>query len=530
MRIVVACLIIFQGMGCNSHSSTHGEGVNKMGNIQLAVSLHKTVFMSGEAMKLEATITNNGDSDVSLQISPDWSCSYELRSIDKGIVRYKISSNDLPWRSNPDAPEDEPEYDIIPSGQSQSYDEDIASYVSGEIASGEYELIAQCKTDKDIVKSTPIKVVVQQPQIRRYNMAYCQYSGSFVSVFDHQGADKKTSIYQRVTSTTLADYGVFHPYPTGEEVQDIGTSVYAFPRLKGRWMAFVREGKIGAFLANGPNILGNPSEIPAEMTQLGLVMPGFQMAPVDKERFGPALFMVKGLQDKQAYVQAYTFSLNKIEKKESFRLGNILPEKIMAGFSPARKGREIILAWAEENKSGFRLITQTMTKEGEVASPKPAVIFENDFPLLALELAPISVDEEHLVHALVGPTKVEEIIENGQPQKIMYLSYFRIPTIDTRKKVEEYQVKVPTGSYETPVELWAISGYTTGSLQIIAKHKENILHASAQKFTGWKVLFSGLKQTSNLHLAAALRDYWSAIWIDPAHEIMYEPAPDLDSQ
>jgi hypothetical protein len=525
--VITLYLINLQGMGCYGLSSTR-EGVTKMANIQLTLSLYKTDYMSGESIVLGVTITNNGNEVVSLQATPEWSVQYELLSPDERKVIYKISSNDLPWRTDPDAPVLELEFDEIPPGESISYEEDIASYVSGAICAGEYNLVAQGKINDELFKSEPAKIVIHPSQYRFFNTEYCTYSGSFVSILEHQDIDKKFYGYLRESMTILADYGVFYRYTACEKLQDIGFSVYADSRIRGRWAAHIQNGTFNASLTDEGDLLGRSSEISLELTQPQLVKPGFQMIPAGNDRFGPALFMVKGLHNNQAVIQPYTVSIDCTKKGERIQLGTTLPEKIIAGFSTSRQGREIVLAWPEKNGTGFRIVTRTLSKEGLPVASEPVTVLKKDVPLLAMELAPISTDQEHWIHALYGPVRVEEVKTDDQVKKIVVLAYCRIPLNGTGQAIQEYPVQAPEGSYEKPVELLAISGYTTGGLHIIAKHNEDILHASAKKFTGWSVLFSGLSQTSNLHLAADMSNYWCAIWFDPERGIMYGPNPDFD--
>ena len=500
-----------------------------MSGIQLTLSLQKMTFLSGESMELEVCVINNGTEDVSLQTSPDVAVEYELRSIDEGIVQYRISSNDLPWRNESEAPEEDPEFDSVLSGQSVSYVEDIASYVSGGIGAGSYHLVALCKTSNGVYESQPEKIVVQQPQVGRYHMDFCTYSGSFVSILTHQDSDQKSFVYQRETTTSLGDYGVFYRYAEFEKLKDLTSSTHTAPRLRGRWFAVVQEDNFSAFLTDEGDLIAGLSETPLELTQPGLIQPGFQLDPAGKERFGPALFLVKGMQDQQAYVQPFSVSPDAIKPGKKIHLGSSLPEQIMAGYSKARPGNEIVLAWMEKTAGGFRILRWTLTRNGDPTTPDPVVVLEKDFPLLDLQLAPISVSEDHWVHALIGPVKIEEVEENKQVvRRIVHLSYLRIPLVGSEAKIEEYEFQAPEGSNETPATGWAISGFSTGGCRVVAEFGNDILHASARKFSSWEVLSSGLIQTRHLHLAAAMRDYWCATWVGATGDIIYGPDPDYE--
>ncbi len=478
-----------------------------MSGIELSLTLRRTEVISGESLALQAVVINLGTQPAELQISPYSDVTYEFRSAEDGALRYTTSSRAYlrGITAGLQLPPLTPTKVTLAPGQSRKLREDPALYLMQPLVPGKYLLSARLAVDQNRVESPAIALQVVPARISHSTLFYCPYQVSMVCVFDHRDQGGAWVFHRETEGEALTSGIAMRRQAVGRGVQpqDVTAALHVGPRLEGRWLAWLEEGALGALRVWGQAVTAKPPLIPIELAQPRLVQPGFHLSD------GSAAFLVAGMAAGRARLQAVTLTPDKGVASAPAPLFEIVPQRVLACWTPGGAEARVMLVWADARDSETRVFLRPFSLSGKPLAAGPKQIYARQARLLALELNPLPEDPPGCAHALFEPHD-----HSGR------LAYMRIPLAGAPQRPEEFDVPAPP----QPASAWAISGLQTGGLLVLACLGDRIWVASARG-REWAPLTGALGEVRHLRLAASTGGYWGALWADPASGLRWASDP-----
>lgn len=224
------------------------------------------------------------------------------------------------------------------------------------------------------------------------------------------------------------------------------------------------------------------------------------------------LFIVVGRRDETTFVQFFTLGAQGIVPGTITALCDGVPDRVVARCTPTTS--TIHVAWALTDDTGTKFYAHEFRDNGVLREPEARLLVEVRAPLVTMELEPLGLSALAFIHALLGPSTIEEPVARG-------MEYLRIPLHSEIIPPERFAFVAP----DDPQATFAISGMETGDLLVIAHKRDVLLRLSAQVGGNWSTLRRDLSEATLLSLETSTRGYWCAQWVQPAVGLRYEPDP-----
>jgi len=476
-------------------SQSRSKGGRVLPAIELSISLKRTEVISGESLALLAVVTNRGPEPVEIQTSPHVPITYEFRAQD-GEVRYRTSQQAYgkALTAGLQLPPESPSFTRLEPGQLRRLHQDPALYLLAGLAPGRYVLAARMPAGAVEIEAAPLEIQVTAARLRSLASLYCPYQNAMVNVFDHTDAAGASWVFFRETISVQLPAGVAVRVCRAEKgVEDVAAAFHVAPRLEGRWLAWAEDGALCARKVWGGTVMTEVAPVALALGQPRLTQPGFQMAD------GSGVFLAAGTAEGRARVQIVKVTPQGAGASAPAALYQSLPERVLARWQAGGPEPVIQLVWADRAGEQTRVFVRAYNLAGKTLAAGPKQIHARAARLLALELDPLG-EEPGWAHAL---------FEAQQPKEGPV--YVRIPLSGAPARPEEFRVPAPP----KPASDWAISGLETGGLLVLARIEDRIWVASARG-RDWEPLTGPVGEIQRLRLAASTRDYWGALWVDPA--------------
>jgi hypothetical protein len=241
------------------------------------------VFVSGERLLVNTLHANASDTPWELPTPQEPSpLRYELRSR-AGERAYRISHDDFvtllrdgpPDRSRP------PQTFAVEPGAKLIRGEDIAELSTEPFAPGAYFLVSRLRHGEEVLASPPAPLQILAPRIEAADAAYCLVRGNLASALAHRFEDGRLLVLARESYRRRPSLGVFHRVAElgGEApITDLRVFVDTADLVGGRWIAWVREGRVHARKVWGASVEAALEGVGPAWDRLRLVGPGFQRA------------------------------------------------------------------------------------------------------------------------------------------------------------------------------------------------------------------------------------------------------------
>lgn len=238
-------------------------------------------FLSGESLRVNTLFSNRSDAlwEVPTPDEPS-PLRYELRA-EAGGRAYHVSHDDLVTllRNEPPDRWSPTELHPIAPGANLLRSEDIAELSSEPFAPGRYVLISYHRQGGALLSSRPAPVEIVPPRVEAAASAFCAVRGGLASALAHRQGDGRALLLARESYRGQPALGVFKriaELPGDAPVRDLRVFLDTADIVGGRWIAWVREGRVHARKAWGSAVEQALDAIGPSWDHLRLVGPGFQ--------------------------------------------------------------------------------------------------------------------------------------------------------------------------------------------------------------------------------------------------------------
>lgn len=318
-----------------------------MSSVVVATFPIEPTVLSGQALRVRTIFDNRGTETVAAPKRTELSAFvYFLRSQTPGGPTYGLSQKATDARRSPDRVSSPPlETEPLEGGGKFEYHEDIAEFWNAGFAPGEYWLTV--RLGQDGVESPRTAVTVLPLEIESLSSAVSVDHLS--SVVAHRAADGRVSILQReseVIDPREGDFQVRAEWPTGGAIS-VSTSIDVVPAGNGRWLAWLRDGKLSAANTWGDRVMRTAEPIDASGT---LLSPGFQTA------VGTAMF---GSVSPEGRLSTYIVSSGGLRNGWGVDLGSSVGK---ASWNAQADGT-ITVAW--DDAGSGRVLRRSFSRDGQ---------------------------------------------------------------------------------------------------------------------------------------------------------------------
>lgn len=238
-------------------------------------------FLSGESLRVHTIFYNGTDAPLAVP-APDAPSPlrYTLASLEGG-PRYVLSLDDFVTvlrREPPHRPGPPETYALAPTARLGRW-EDVADLAEEPFAPGRYALTSRCVVGEALT-SPEAPVTVLAPRVEAAAAAYCGARGSLASALAHR-ADGAVVVLARESYRRRPELGVFRrvaTLPGDAPLSELQVFVDAADIVGGRWLAWVRDGRVSARRAWGPEVESALDDVAPHWSQVRLAAPGLQRA------------------------------------------------------------------------------------------------------------------------------------------------------------------------------------------------------------------------------------------------------------
>jgi hypothetical protein len=334
-------------------SKDPSTGVKTMTDVVIATFPIEPTVLSGQALRVRTVVDNRGSHavEVPLRTEPS-SFVYFLRSQAVGGPTYGLSQSLTDKRRSPDRAGAPPlETEPLAGGAKFEYPEDIAEFWNAGFEPGAYWLTV--RYDAGGIESPKSAVTVLPLQVEAFSSSVSVDRLSSVAV--HRREDGQFLLLKReseLRDPREGDFRVLRTWPAGSSPA-VATSIDVTTAGNGRWVAWLRDGKLTAINVWGDRVLRTTEDVDVPGT---LLSPGFQVG------VGTAMF---GAVSAQGRLDTYIASSTGLKKGWSAELGSAVAR---ARWNAQADGT-LTVAW-EEAPSG-RVLRQVFGADGRPRTPAP---------------------------------------------------------------------------------------------------------------------------------------------------------------
>lgn len=471
------------------------KGGKPVSTLELTLSASRSDVVCGESLNLRAVLRNRGSLPVRLQTFPYIPLTFEFRDAATGEIRFRCSHAAFDQALTAGMqmpPSPPPQLESLAPGQSRQFFEDPALYLRQVLPPGRYLLGASLSGPDYEIASAPTEIRVSPLRASHVAVAYCVYRNAMSALCDH-ASDGSQWIFYRETQTgpQLEAAVAARLEQVLTRVSDMALSIHTAPGLQGRWIAWLEDTMLKARRVSGDAMLNSPAAAATGLDDARLVHPGFHLAD------GSGLFILAGLAGGETRLRFARTTNEGVRMSPPSLLRAPLPARLLA--QCLQNGRQMVLwlAWAQEGEGAVRIFARPFDLDGSPLAPGPREIYVREARLVAFELAGFGSTRPAFAHALVQAPPRDQLV------------YIRAP-LEGDAPVQQLRLPDPPG----PPSAWAISGYETGGLLVLAAIEDRIWVASARG-RAWEPLTPPVGRIERLHLMASNMDYWGALWLDP---------------
>lgn len=471
------------------------KGGKPVSTLELTLSAARTDLVSGESLALRALLQNRGPAPVRVQTFPDVPLTFEFRDAATGELRFRCSHAAFDraltaGMQMPPAPP--PQFDTLAPGQSRQFFEDPALYLRQVLPPGRYLLVARLGGPDYEITSAPLEIRVSPLRASHTAAAYCVYRNAMLALCDHANDGEPWIFYRETQTGPQVEAAVAARLEKASaRVRGMAVSIHTAPGLQGRWIAWLEEGVLKARRVSGDAIMASPAAAATALDDARLGQPGFHLAD------GSGLFILAGTAGGEARLRFARITDGGLRMSSPTLLKGPLPARLLAQSLHIGETVSLWLAWAQETEGVVRILARAFDLEGSPLAPGPREVYSREARLLACELAGFGFARPAFAHALIQVPPRDQLV------------YVRAP-LEGDAPVQQLRVPDPP----KPPGAWAISGYETGGLVVLAAIEDRIWVASARG-RAWEPLTPPVGRIERLHLMASNTDYWGALWLDP---------------
>lgn len=443
-----------------------------MSPVVIATFPIEPAVLSGQALRVRTVFDNRGTDAVAAPKRTEPSpLVYFLRSQTPGGPTYGLSQKLTDSRRSPDRAGAAPlETEPLAGGAKFEYHEDIAEFWNAGFEPGDYWLTV--RYDAAGIESPRSPVTILPLEVEGFSSAVSVDHLS--SVLAHRRANGQVTYLHReseVRDPREGDFLLRHEWPAGGPVA-VATSIDVVPAGNGRWLAWLREGKLTASNAWGDRVLRTTPSVDAPGA---LLSPGFQIG------VGTAMF---GTVTPEGRLDTHVASAAGLKKGWSAVLGSAVRK---ASWNAQADG-SVTVAW-QESASG-KVLRRSFAADGRARDAAPFVATLG--PPLAWGM-PASGPATVWVLALDGSTPVVARLPIGADRVVT-----RLP-------------ELPGAA------AWDLLQMPDGNAVLVALAGQK-LHATRLSAPAWQTV-SEAPRASALHVVSLNgRSFW-AEWIESGYGI-----------
>ncbi len=494
-----------------------------MSKLELTLELDKKEVVYWESLPVKVILKNCGEEPKVVIVGPTSPIAFELRgSKDDAIIKVlsQAERNDRLQLGREPVEEEMWEEKISP-GKTKNYDEDPVLCAMGGIVPGAYQLVGKMYVEGKLVKSQPIDIEIKPAYITKFTSVYSRYQNIIATTFDHTNPDGSIEVFQKETLLHKPWAGVFYQrkrLETSSAINDLAIATDATSGCNGRWVVWLDKKQIGALCGWDKSTAAEVLKQNIELENAKLIKPGYQFG-IDPNLYKicTAVFFIVGTDNHKACIQSCRLSGSSIEFGPKEFLSNSIVQNIVVQQIGSSDNPNFIIVWSELSGTFTRICKRTFLKDSW--AEQTTLLYERESTLLALEMAPLRAESNNRVHALFGPEEIQ--LPNNRTCNQLF--YARICPADKAIPVELFALPLPMED----IQSWAISGYDSAKLIVLAQSNNRILYTTAGTTMGWEELIGSSPDKSselkNVRIAATSRpEGWFPLWIDSKIGLKFE--------
>lgn len=449
--------------------------------------IHKT-RISGESLVVQTLFDNASDAPWTVP-STDAPSPLRYELVPEGEGKRLVLSNDdfiTLLRNEPPDRREPPELHTLAPGKRLVRWEEVAELSPEPLPPGQYQLISHYRDADTPRSSLPTRLELVRARLESSASAYCLLRGNLVSTFTHRASDGRAIVLMRESYRERPALGIFRRIAEldGEtRVRDICVFVDSAPIVGGRWMAWVRGGRLSARNVWGERVQHVLDGFGPDWSGLRLAGNGFQLGDAT------GVMLVTGEDGGRSHVAALRLREGGAEVLWKAPLPGT-PEKL--GTSYDSEGR----LWLSWTSAGHIHTLAGGTREGSLPG-EARVLGRLEASLAAWSIPTLCGGASPRVVILEGPTEQGTLrrrvlsagVEASAPQELGPL-----PDGATHFGLLEREERVPI---------------------LLAAKGEHLLFATARGPLVWKTLGRLDREAPSIQAYATERGEAWAEWNDP---------------
>jgi len=355
-RWTATCVLVAFAMASRAVSQVSSRKAGTRMNAVIATFPTEPAVLSGQALTVRTIFDNRGGEAIAapMRAAPS-QFTYRLRSQQAGGVEYNLSLEATIRRRSPERPVlPRPQTEMLAAGAQHERFEEIADYWNEGFAPGDYWLTVEYPAASLQSSSSAVTVLPVAAESFSSFVSVDHLS----SVLAHRRPTGEIVLLDRESRIRDPREGVFrlrHSLEPGAPVT-VATSIDIAPVGNGRWLAWLRGGKLEAMHTWGDKVLQTTTPLDAAGA---LLSPGFQIA-VGTARFATV--------SSEGRLHTFVASGNGLEKSWTAELGSPAAD---ARWNAQADG-SVTVAW--QDPSTGRVLRRAFTADGKPRDAAPQTV------------------------------------------------------------------------------------------------------------------------------------------------------------